>query len=378
MSIEIHPKFKLNGHAYSQEELKEVAYSLVKEGEPYEKEIGDFLLDWGNEASGLEVKTSGSTGVPKPISLEKWQMFNSAKATGEYFDLKAGNSALHCLPTQYIAGKMMLVRAMVLGLELDYIAPSSNPLEHTSKSYDFCAMVPIQLENSLEKLDLIRILLVGGAAISRKLIERLENSTSEIYETYGMTETVSHIAVRKINNCSTIHSMEGVESELAMGGKSKGILKNDFKCLPNVTVSVNHRGCLVIHAPNISGEDIITNDLVNLRSETEFEWLGRFDNVINSGGIKLFPEQIEAHLAPIIANRFFVAGLPDNQLGQKMVLLVEGDIDKQELMEKIKSLSSLSGPEYPKEILTIPKMITTPNGKMLRKETLLQAIHSNS
>jgi O-succinylbenzoic acid--CoA ligase len=378
MQIEIHPKFKLNGHAYSHEELKEVAYSLVKEGDPYEKEIGDFLLDWGNETSAIEVKTSGSTGVPKPISLEKWHMVNSARATGEYFDLKAGNSALHCLPTQYIAGKMMLVRAMVLGLELEYIAPASNPLAHTSKSYDFCAMVPLQLENASEKLDLIKILLVGGAPLSSKLIERLEQRTTEIYETYGMTETASHIALRKINHLPTILLNEGAKSAMAASSQVKGVSKEHFKCLPNVTVSVDKRGCLVIHAPNILGADIITNDLVNLLSETEFEWLGRHDNVINSGGIKLFPEQIEAQLAPIIANRFFVAGLPDDPLGQKMVLLVEGVIDKRELMEKIKTVSSLSSLEYPKEIIAIPKMITSPNGKMLRKETLLQAIHLNS
>ncbi len=378
MPIEIHPRFKLNGTSYSLEEVKEVAYSLVKEGEGYEQEIGSFLLDWVNDAPTLDVNTSGSTGPQKRISLEKSHMANSARATGEFFNLKAGNTALNCLPINYIAGKMMLVRAMVLGLEIDYIEPSSNPLEYISNTYDFCAMVPLQLENSLDLLDLIKTIIVGGAPVSKKVIALLQDKITAVYETYGMTETVSHIAVRKINHPTKIPSNMVTEMGLGTVDETIPISRSNFNCLPNILLSADERGCLVIHAPDISRNEIVTNDLVFLISETEFEWLGRFDNTINSGGIKLFPEQIEAKLALLIPNRFFVIGLPDEQLGQKMVLLVEGDLDKKELMKNIQVLSSLTGAERPKEIYCIPKMRATPNGKLLRRETLLQALNSKT
>src|SRR5690606_7015007 len=156
---QVHQKFKLNGQHYSHETLKEVAYSLVKEGLPFEQAIGDFLLDWLSNKPTLEVKTSGSTGNPKVISLSKEAMVQSALATGRFFKLQPGNSALHCLPTQYIAGKMMLVRPMVRGLELDLVAPASLPIFDYQKSYDFCAMVPLQLGKSLPYLDNIKHLI---------------------------------------------------------------------------------------------------------------------------------------------------------------------------------------------------------------------------
>ncbi len=168
----VHPRFTLNGISYTTAELKELGYDLVKEGSAFEKSIGDFLSDWLDEKPTLEVKTSGSTGTPKTILLQKRQMVNSALATGEYFDLKEGNTALLCLPADFIAGKMMLVRAMVLGLELDYVELSSSPLAGLSKTYDFAALVPLQLENSLAEIEMIKTLIVGGASVSRTLKEK--------------------------------------------------------------------------------------------------------------------------------------------------------------------------------------------------------------
>ncbi|MGB6152848.1 MAG: AMP-binding protein, partial [Pricia sp.] len=158
----VHSHFRLNVNAYTRKELKEVAYSYIKEGESYEAEIGEFLLDWLDDGPTLEVHTSGSTGKPKRITLQKQHMVNSAIATGDFFGLQAGDSALLCLPASYIAGKMMLVRAIVLGLELDCVPPSSKPLDGVVKSYDFGAMVPLQLENSLDDLGQIKTLIVGG------------------------------------------------------------------------------------------------------------------------------------------------------------------------------------------------------------------------
>lgn len=346
---EVHPAFKLNGIHYTREDLNEVGYSLIKEGVEYEQSIGDFLLDWLSESPIIEVNTSGSTGEPKTIRLKKEHMVNSALATGTYFGLEPGQTALHCLPSRFIAGKMMLVRAMVLGLEMDYLEPSSRPLLHTDKKYDFCAMVPLQATHSYEKLHLINTLIVGGAPITNKLKALLQDHPTKVYETYGMTETVTHIAVKKVN----------------------GPDKSDyFKTLPDVKISKDERGCLVIDAPKVADAPVVTNDVVALVSDTEFEWLGRFDNIINSGGVKLVPEQIEAKLANIFENRFFVAGIPDEELGQRLILVMEGDGDADQIRGAIEASKDLEKFEKPKEVYFIKAFLETDTQKILRKENL--------
>lgn len=356
----LHSDFRLNGLPCSWEDLKNLGYAFIKEGETYEKSIGNFLLDWSDPNETISVNTSGSTGKPKPILLSKKYMVNSALATGEYFNLIPGNSALLSLSAENIAGKMMLVRAMVLGLDLNCIEPSSRPLEFLSKKYDFCAMVPMQLENSLAKISQIKTLIVGGAAVSNTLKEKVQNTDCEIYETYGMTETITHVAVKRINNVQANGHPELVE----------GSIDNFFKALPDIAFSKDKRDCLVINALKISDEQVVTNDVVDLISEIEFEWLGRFDNVINSGGVKLFPEQIEAKLSELIPNRFFVAGVPEEKLGEKLVLIIEGEVDTGILSQKITTLESLEKFEVPKEIHLIPKFLATKNGKTQRKSTI--------
>lgn len=345
---EPHFDFRLNGISFDVDELKEVGYSLIKEGEPYEQSLGDFLLDWLNDEPTISVKTSGSTGNPKIIKLQKEHMVNSALATGGFFDLIAGNSALLCIPTDFIAGKMMLVRAMVLGLALDCVEPSSRPLEFVSKQYDFCAMVPMQVDNSVDKINSIKTLIVGGAPISNYLQSKLQKSSCRIFETYGMTETSTHIAVKKVN-----HSPEST-----------------FRLLPDIKISQDTRDCLVIDAPKIVNEKITTNDVVKLISDSEFEWLGRADNVINSGGVKIFPEQIEAKLAPLMKNRFFLAGLPDIRLGEKLVLIIESEKDPKALSDTNVFLPVLEKYEMPKKVMVISKFIETGSGKINRRLTL--------
>lgn len=348
--MEIHPKFKLNGKSFLNHELKQVAYNLIKEGEPFEIAIGDFLLDWLNTSKTLTVFTSGSTGKPKKIELQKKQMINSALATGFFFNLSSRDSALLCLPSNYIAGKMMLVRAMVLGLELDYVKPTSNPLSHILKEYDFVAMIPLQAQNSLDKLNLVKKLIMGGTAVTEDLSKSLQEVKTLVYETYGMTETITHIAAKKIND-------------------SSAKIEEHFKVLPNIFISKDNRDCLIIDAPKISNKKIITNDLVELVSEKEFKWLGRYDSIINSGGIKLIPEQIEAKLSSIIKNRFFVTGIPDEKLGKKLVLFVEGEEDSI-LLQKIRLQIKLSKFEIPKAIYFLPEFIETENDKLHRSKTL--------
>jgi len=346
----VHPKFTLNGISYGKVDLKELGDNLVKEGKSFEKSIGSFLLAWLDVKSTLQVKTSGSTGKPKNILLQKRHMLNSALATGKYFDLTEGNTALLCLPVDYIAGKMMLVRAMVLGLNLDYVEPSSSPLAKHSKAYDFAAMIPLQVQNSLAKIEQIKTIIVGGAAVSESLREKVKEKRTAVFETYGMTETITHVAVKKITSSNK---------------------PNNFKAISNITFSADDRACLIISAPKVSDHKIITNDVINLFSETEFEWLGRYDNVINSGGIKLYPEQIENKLAPLLNNRFFVAGVPDERLGQKLILVIEGDINSEALFQKISETVNLDKFEIPKEVCVVANFVNTDSGKIHRRKSLI-------
>ncbi|MEP3210319.1 MAG: AMP-binding protein [Maribacter sp.] len=348
--VAIHTKFKLNGISYTKLGLMELVYDLLKEGSFFEKSIGTFLSEWLDEKPIIQVTTSGSTGKPKNISLKKKHMANSALATAKYFGLKEGSTALLCLPVDYIAGKMMLVRAMVLGLDLDYVEPSSKPLDEVNKYYGFAAMVPLQLEGSLAKIEMIKTLIVGGAALSKNLKAKIQQKNIVVFETFGMTETVTHVAVKRVNKAP-----EG----------SSGC----FEALPNVTFATDERECLIISAPKVSDHRIVTNDIVKLISETEFDWLGRYDHIINSGGIKLFPEQIETKLAPMLRNRFFVTGLPDAKLGQKLVLVVEGELDTDKLKQILSECKGLQGFEIPKSVYTLPKFIETDTGKIRRKES---------
>ena len=337
----VHNLFKLNGFHLDREDLCRVAYSFIKEGEDFEKPVGDFLLDWFDSKNFIEMETSGTTGVPKTISVHKQAMVDSALATGDFFELEPGNKALQCLPIKYVAGKMMLVRAMILGLELEFVAPSLHPLDNNEIDFDFVAMVPLQAQNSIDELKKVKKMIIGGAAVNKALEKQLLKLPIEVYETYGMTETITHIAARKL------------------GEKA-------FTVLPHVTISYDDRNCLVIHAPRISPEVIMTNDIVELVNENQFIFLGRMDNVINSGGIKLIPEQIEEKLASKIQQRFFIASKPDNELGEKVVLVIEGE--KHELDDSL--YESLDKYEKPKELIFIPKFKETTTGKILRKETM--------
>lgn len=339
----VHKQFKLSGFHLDREDLCRVAYSFIKEGEDFEKPVGNFLLDWFDGKSYIEMQTSGTTGTPKIIRVNKQAMVESALATGDFFGLKPGDKALQCLPVKYVAGKMMLIRSIILGLDLDFVAPSSHPMEGLEGEYDFVAMVPMQAQNSLKELKNVKKLIVGGAKISKTLEKELIKLPTQVYETYGMTETITHIAAKKV------------------GEKA-------FTVLPHITISYNENNCLVIHAPRIIQEDaIVTNDLVELINENQFVFLGRIDNVINSGGVKIMPEQVEHKLDEKFDRRFFITSKEDAELGEKVILAIEGD--KFELENT--AFEDLDKYEIPKEIVFIPKFKETENGKVLRKESLL-------
>jgi O-succinylbenzoic acid--CoA ligase len=343
-SNELHQAFKLNGEAYTNKSLLEKAQTLVDKSNDFEAEIGRFLISWLNEGATVKVQTSGSTGEPKTILLKKKAMKASALATASYFNLQPNQTALLCLPVSYIAGKMMLVRAMVLGLHIDTVIPKID-LDISSKHYDFVAMIPSQVEKNLDVLPQFSTLIVGGGIVSHSLKNKLQDLKTAVFETYGMTETITHIAVKPINNSPN---------------------KPYFKTLPTIQISQDERNCLVIDAPELSAEPIITNDVVNLYSETEFEWLGRADHVINSGGLKLFPENIEAKLEPYLDCRFFIASQKNETYGEEVILILESEnLEVEDFIFK-----DLNKAEYPKQVYGIPNFVETASGKIQRKKTL--------
>jgi O-succinylbenzoic acid--CoA ligase len=315
----------------------------------FEKKVKIFLEDWFSEKEGVQVQTSGSTGVPKIFEIEKKKMINSAVMTCSFLGLKKGDTALLCLPVEYISGKMMIVRSIERELKLIITDPSLKPVENLEEEIDFCAMTPLQVENSLEKLHLIKNLIIGGAAVSEslknKILQMNLSTSNRIFETYGMSETLSHIGLKQLMP----------EQE------------NYFTVFENVSISLDERGCLKIFAPNVNAEELQTNDLVDIRNEKQFEFLGRIDNVINSGGAKIFPETLEALVKKEIPNEAVFIGLPDESLGQKLILIIEGN-QSDEVIKKISEIPFEKNFHRPKEIIFISEIPRTPNGKINRLE----------
>ncbi|WP_245574865.1 AMP-binding protein [Aequorivita capsosiphonis] len=345
----LHPEFKINNKAFSSpEDLKEFANVLVKNAKDDEVAIGTFILEWLNDTDFIIVKTSGSTGTPKEIELQKKNVYNSAFATVTYFNLWEGTKALLCLPSEYIAGKMMLVRALIAGWDLHTSAPEKNPLENSSENYDFTAMVPYQVFHSLSDLHKVKKLIIGGGVVPWKLEEQLQKVSTMVFATYGMTETISHIAVRPIN------------------GKEKSVI---FSALPKVDFLLTKNGCLQINASEISEEAVITNDVVELISPTSFKFLGRIDNVINTGGVKVHPEAVEEKLSRHISQPFFIASEEDTALGERVVLIIESE-EQVALAGFSEVFKTLSAYEKPKKIYSLPQFVYTETGKVKRAEVL--------
>ena len=330
--------------------LNNIRYDLskstkkLKETLPdWEKDIFQFLVEWFSDSDTVLIHTSGSTGKPKLLTIHKSALRNSAKLTGDFFNFSSGKTALLCLPAKYIGGKMMLVRAMEWQLSLDYIEPKTT-MSFPKNDYFFTAMTPPQVAANLARLSLFKNIIIGGGPINSSLEQRIQNIHSSCYATYGMSETVSHIALRKIGS-------------------------PHFSVLANVSISLDTRGCLIISAPLINTEPLITNDLVEILSKTTFSWIGRSDNIINSGGIKLSPENIEKKIANLINTPFFIAGIPDNKWGEQLILLIEGDhLNTKELLKSIRNM--LPKIELPKRIVFVNQFVCTENGKLNRRKTV--------
>ena len=325
----INTNFKLDGISYSQ---KSLVYHF-KNNKPYH----DFLISWFDGNDFIIVKTSGSTGSPKSISLKKKDMISSARLTAKFFELPQGSKVINCLPLEYIAGKMMLVRSMVMGWDLNLFPISSEPIKKISSVYDFIALTPMQLEKSLDKINYVKTVIVGGSPVSYDLKEKILKLESKVYETYGMTETITHIAARCLS-------------------KNEG----KFSALPGVEF-FEFNSCLAINTQHLSFESIKTNDVVTLHSSKQFSWIGRKDFIINSGGIKINPEEIETKLAKFFSNRLIISSISDEVLGQKVVLVFEKNIPE----NYRDSFVDLNQYEIPKDIFSIDSFPMS-NGKIRR------------
>jgi len=195
----IHPEFRLNGNSYTKETLLELGYLYCKSNEDYLIQLGQLIIDWFNDADYLVLHTSGTTGTPKEIHLQKHAIIVSAEATVRFFDVKEQSTALLCMSAAFVGGKLMFIRALLFGWQLDVVKPTARPLAENTKYYNFVAMVPMQVENSLNELDQVEKLIIGGAKVNVHLVQALLHKKTQAYETYGMTETITHIAAKKIN-----------------------------------------------------------------------------------------------------------------------------------------------------------------------------------
>jgi len=350
---------------------------------PYYKKVFDFKKAWESGQESFELQTSGSTGKPKKIILHRKQMLASVKMTAKAFNLKEGDTAFCCLNIEYIAGMMMLVRAFEIGMDLLIVEPKSNPFEDIEKhlyilkanrGQNFFAFVPLQIQTILEStpifseiLNSAKVIIIGGAAVNHAILEKVQQIYRPVYVTYGMSETLTHIAIKRIN---------GSEKE------------DFFNTLEGVDIKLNDESCLMIKSKTTDNKWITTNDVAEIINGSSFVLHGRIDNVINSGGVKIQLEKVEKASESVLFKlktdeqklngRYFVFSLPDEKLGERMIFVLEKetnpafpsreDATKIDILQGFKEI--LPKFEVPKEVFFVEKMIETPTGKIDKIKTI--------
>lgn len=334
---------RIEGISYAASEIR--AARMNQPDESFRQELFTFLSEWFSPAETLMVHTSGSTGEPKPMQVRKDRMMRSACLTCSFLGLKENDTALLCMPLKYIAGKMVVVRSLVAQLNLLPITPSGHPLKGLENAPVFAAMTPMQVHNSLqvpeekELLRQIKHLIIGGGAIDTTLANELKEFPHAVWSTYGMTETLSHIAMRRLN---------GPEAS------------EWYSLFEGVTIRLSQENTLIIHAPHVCDGELVTNDMAEIREDGRFRIWGRKDNTINSGGIKIQIEQAEALLKEHLSAPFLVTSAPDSKFGEVVVLLTE-----EENQEHVEQTCRQALPPYwlPKHIIHVTRIPLTETGK---------------
>lgn len=346
--------------AWSAQDIVNVSDDKVKQYADVYRQVLLFSRAWLGGEQTFYLQTSGSTGVPKPVSISRKQMLASIRGTAIALQLQRGHSSLVCLHPDYIAGMMMLARGWEIGMNMYFVAPCSRPLRYFTPEtgFDFLAMVPMQLQQSLENqpdrsvLDRCGKVIVGGAAVSAALERATQQTPAAVYATFGMTETVSHVALRRIN------------------GKHP---ETDYELLPDIEARTDERGCLMLCGEVTQNRWITANDIVTFTTPRRFRFEGRADFVINSGGVKIFPEQLEQKIAKLgltflEKKRFVVSSLPDMRLGERAVLAIESDRmpEPQHILRVLKN--NLERYHAPQGIFFVPQFPETATGKIDRKK----------
>jgi O-succinylbenzoic acid--CoA ligase len=312
-----------------------------------------FLKEFYSGKKHFVLQTSGTTGEPREIVVSRDKLIASARATAAFLHLAKGQTALLCLPIDFVAGKMMLVRAAVIGLDLLLINPAIHALEKLNEPIGFAALIPAQLAFGVKsnKLNLIKKIIIGGLSVDKKLEFELAAFDAEMYETFGMTESLSHFAMRKITP----------------------VREDVFTCLPNVKIATDSSNQLIVHCPWAIENELHTKDIVNITAENTFKWIARADNVINSGGVKLYPEEIERKIANVMDMAFFISSVKDEQFGQRIMLVLESEkpqeINDTELLYKLSKV--LTKREMPIKICYVAQFVKTQSNKINRAQTLL-------
>ena len=340
--------------------IQDILNDESKPSSEFEFETFSFIKQWMSGQEKFTFHTSGSTGASKVILFKRDQLIQSANSTISALDLSSQDIALVCLNPKFIAGKMMLVRSFVHNMKVLAIEPSSNPLDKLNfdQKIDFAAFIPLQLQTMIDtgayaRLNKIKSIIVGGSPILQPLLIQIgKHLRTDLHETYGMTETISHIAFKDISRS-----------------------EDHFKLLPRIQISTDERNCLIIKCPYLE-TPVHTNDLVDMASDNTFRWIGRYDNVINSGGIKVVPEPIENEIGKIFTSlninfRFFVAGIPDLTFGNKVVLFIEGTMKDKEATQILERVRNSVPPFHsPRKIIPLNRFKSTKTGKINRPETL--------
>ena len=356
----------LNGREYAYAAIREYPATFAVPLNGYETKVLDFVRQWLNGTQEFVLHTSGSTGTPSAITLRRRQLEASARRTADFFDLGPGDRALVCLNCEYIGGMMMLVRGLERNLHLTIVEPHADPFAYVADDakFDFSAFVPLQLKTVLAaghapRLNNMKAFLIGGAPADAALTQELQPLTAAAWLTYGMTETCSHVALRRLNGP---HATTG------------------FRVLPGIAAGQDERGCLTLRGDVTDDQLVVTNDVVQLLDAHTFEWLGRADFVINSGGVKVPAEKVELVLDVALAEvgqsrRCFVAGQPDERLGQAVTAFIEGEplAEAQESQLRTLLAARLGRYEQPRQLRYVPAFAATPNGKLDRAATLRRA-----